>query len=247
MIVELATLDVPEILKYKIHGDIFWRLGLTAIAGTLIGMEREGHGRAAGLRTTLLVSLAACIAMIISDSFYVESFTSPQSDPTGWHPDPARLAAGVLAGMGFLGAGVIIHQGNHLTRGVTTAATLWLVSILGLAFGAGSYWVGIIGTLASLLILMIVPHLESRIRNDWYSDLGVTFSIGQCTVEEIVKALHPLKITVKGIDLNEDLETQRCHAVLHLRYKRGNPLTISEVVTSAVRKLKGVVRISFEG
>jgi len=247
MIVELATLELPEILNYKVNADIFWRLGLTAIAGTLIGMEREGHGRAAGLRTTLLVSLAACIAMIISDSFYVESFTSPQSDPTGWHPDPARLAAGVLAGMGFLGAGVIIHQGNHLTRGVTTAATLWLVSILGLAFGAGSYWVGIIGTLASLLILMIVPHLESRIRNDWYSDLGVTFSIGQCTVEEIVKALHPLKITVKGIDLNEDLETQRCHAVLHLRYKRGNPLTISEVVTSAVRKLKGVVRISFEG
>jgi len=142
---------------------------------------------------------------------------------------------------------VIIHQGNHLTRGVTTAATLWLVSILGLAFGAGSYWVGIIGTLASLLILMMVPHLESRIRNDWYSDLGVTFSIGQCTVEEIVKALQPLKITVKGIDLNEDLETQRCHAVLHLRYKRGSPLTISEVVTGAVRKLKGVVRISFEG
>lgn len=247
MIVELATLELPEILKYKVNGDIFWRLGLTAIAGTLIGIEREGHGRAAGLRTTLLVSLAACIAMIISDSFYVESFTSPQSDPTGWHPDPARLAAGVLAGMGFLGAGVIIHQGNHLTRGVTTAATLWLVSILGLAFGAGSYWVGIIGTLASLLILMMVPHLESRIRNDWYSDLGVTFSIGQCTVEEIVKALQPLKITVKGIDLNEDLETQRCHAVLHLRYKRGSPLTISEVVTGAVRKLKGVVRISFEG
>jgi len=246
MIVELAILDVPEILNYKINGDIFWRLGLTAIAGTLIGIEREGHGRAAGLRTTLLVSLAACIAMIISDSFYVESFTSPQSDPTGWHPDPARLAAGVLAGMGFLGAGVIIHQGNHLTRGVTTAATLWLVSILGLAFGAGSYWVGIIGTLASLLILMIVPYIESYIRNDWYSNLGVTFSVDLCTVQDIVACLLPLRIKVKGIDMDEDFEKRRCHVILHLRYKRVGSIAISDSITKALRDLKGVRRITFQ-
>ena len=89
--------------------EILLRIGLTLAAGFILGIERERHGRAAGLRTTLLVSLSACAVMIISDSFYVKSLALIGSAPA-WHPDPARLAAGALSGMGFLGAGVIIRQ-----------------------------------------------------------------------------------------------------------------------------------------
>lgn len=88
--------------------EILLRIGLTLVAGFILGIERERHGRAAGLRTTLLVSLSACAVMIISDSFYVKSLAIVGSEPA-WHPDPARLAAGALSGMGFLGAGVIIR------------------------------------------------------------------------------------------------------------------------------------------
>src|SRR5436190_9433732 len=90
--------SVISSIDYFLEGitpEILIRVGLAALAGTLLGIERERHGRAAGLRTTLLVSMAACIAMIISDQFYRQSFAL-QNSASGWHPDPARLAAGVL-------------------------------------------------------------------------------------------------------------------------------------------------------
>src|SRR4051812_46537490 len=102
--------------------DLVLRLGAALVASAAIGLERESHGRAAGLRTTVLVGVAAAIAMGLSEAPYL----GVASSGTGtWRPDPMRLAAGVLTGMGFLGAGTIIKEGN-MVRGVTTAATLWL-------------------------------------------------------------------------------------------------------------------------
>lgn len=225
--------------------EILLRLGLSAVAGTLLGIEREHHGRAAGLRTTLLVCLAACIAMIISDGFYRHSFLETDT-PGGWHPDPARLAAGVLSGMGFLGAGVIIHQSNHMVRGVTTAATLWFVTIIGLAFGSGAIAIGLVATAGSLAILTLVPSLEHLIKNDWYSDLSISFSSADCSLDVIVAALTPLGVKVKAIDIEEDLTGGISHATLHLRYKRQGTLSFSDAITGAVRILPGVTRLSLK-
>lgn len=228
-----------------VNADVLLRLGLAAVAGTLLGIEREHHGRAAGLRTTLMVCLAACIAMILSDSFYVDSFAQ-QNSTGGWHPDPARLAAGVLSGMGFLGAGVIIRQNNHMIRGVTTAATLWFVTIVGLSFGAGALGLGVVATIVSLLILILVPRLESLIKNDWYSDLSVSFSPDLCSVDRIVTSLDPLGVKVKGIDLEEDLDANLLRVTLHLRYKRQGMVEFSEAITTIIRALPGVKRIAFQ-
>ncbi|MES2441021.1 MAG: MgtC/SapB family protein [Verrucomicrobiota bacterium] len=241
----VAAIDFSGYLLEGITPEILIRIGLAAVAGTLLGIEREKHGRAAGLRTTLLVCLASCIAMIISDAFYKHSFIQ-QASTSGWHPDPARLAAGVLSGMGFLGAGVIIRQSNHMVRGVTTAATLWFVTIIGLAFGAGAIGVGLVATVSSILILVLIPHLESRIKNDWYSDLGVTFSPSICSVDLLVGALDSLGVKVKGIDIDEDLEADRCHVILHLRYKRKSMVKFTEVVSAMIRDVPGVSRITFK-
>src|SRR5690606_29104215 len=111
---------------------VLLRLGLAAMAGAIVGLERESHGRAAGLRTTMLVCVSAAVAMLVSHALFVAS-TGPG---ISWRPDPARLAAGILTGMGFLGGGAIIREGN-MVRGVTTAAALWFVTVLGLAFGSG--------------------------------------------------------------------------------------------------------------
>ena len=240
-----ASIDFPGYFLEGITQEILIRVGLAALAGTLLGIERERHGRAAGLRTTLLVSMAACIAMIVSDEFYRHSFALPNS-AIGWHPDPARLAAGVLAGMGFLGAGVIIRQSNHMIRGVTTAATLWFVTIIGLAFGAGAIGVGLVALASSILILGLIPYVESMIKNDWYSDLGVSFSPSTCSVEMLVKALAPLDVKVKAIDIDEDLENNRCQVTLHLGYKRKSMVAFTDTITGVIRAVPGVSRISFK-
>jgi putative Mg2+ transporter-C (MgtC) family protein len=245
-------MDLPlaatELTRYFLNGitpEILIRLGLATLAGAALGIEREHHGRAAGLRTTLLVCLASCVAMILSDSFYRDSYFH-RAAVGGWHPDPARLAAGVLSGMGFLGAGVIIRQSNHMIRGVTTAATLWFVTIIGLAFGAGAIGIGLLATAGALAVLMLVPYLEHQIKNDWYSDLGVSFSADDCSVDLIVRALDPLGVKVKGIDVEEDLEKRRCQATFHLRYKRRGMVAFSDSITESVRKIPGVSRITFK-
>lgn len=241
-----AGLDFPNFFTAGVTVEMLMRIGLTAIAGTILGIEREKHGRAAGLRTTLLVALAACIAMILSDDFYRNSFMKQASLGT-WHPDPARLAAGVLSGMGFLGAGVIIRQSNHMIRGVTTAATLWFVTMIGLAFGAGAIGVGLIATAVSVFVLVMIPYLETWIKNDWYSDLGVCFRPSECSVHDLVKALESLKVKVKGVDCDEDLDADRCEVVLHLKFKRSSQIKFMDSITSAIREVPGVSRISVKG
>ena len=111
-------------MNFTLSPEVSLRLGLAFGAGILLGIERESHGRGAGLlRTTALVCLAACVAMVISDSFYVTSFQLT-GQSAGWHPDPARLAAGALSGMGFLGAGVVMGE----TGGASLEAITGLLS-----------------------------------------------------------------------------------------------------------------------
>lgn len=246
MIASVAPeLDIPGYFLEGITLEILTRIALAALAGTLLGIEREKHGRAAGLRTTLLVALASCVSMIISDAFYQESYAQHPSVGS-WHPDPARLAAGVLAGMGFLGAGVIIRQSNHMVRGVTTAATIWFVTIIGIAFGAGAIGVGLLATVSSLMILSLIPYMESKIKIDWYSDISVTFKPSACSVERLVQSLAPLSILVKGVDLEEDLENDRCLVVLHVRYKRKSMVEFTKAITGLIREVPGVLKISIK-
>lgn len=242
---EYLALDWPSLLSAGITPEVLLRLGLAALAGGLLGIERERRGRAAGLRTTLLVCLAACMAMILSDSFYQQSLARY---PTGGgsHPDPARLAAGVLSGMGFLGAGVIIREGNHIVRGVTTAAAIWFVTIIGLAFGAGAIGVGIVATLLSLLILAVIPALESMIQHDQYSDLTVWHLPSECPLEKVIEVLKPLKVIVTGTDLVEELNDRACRSTFHLIYKRRGMADLAGSIAGAVRQLPGVSRISFQ-
>lgn len=240
-----SVIDVRALLSAGVSPEILLRMGLAALAGGLLGIERERRGRAAGLRTTLLVCLAACIAMILSDLFYQQSLARlPSAD--GSPPDPLRLAAGVLSGMGFLGAGVIIREGNHVIRGVTTAAAIWFVTIIGLAFGAGAIGIGLVATLASLIILATIPVLESMIRHDQYSDLTVSYLPTDCSVAKVVEALERLDVAVMGIDMTEDLESKLCRSTFHLSYKRQGSVQVAELVSGAIRALPGVSRISFQ-
>lgn len=227
-----------DMLANDLRPEIFLRLALTLLAGFVLGVERERHGRAAGLRTTLLVSLSACLAMIVSEHFYYESI---QRAPTAsWHPDPARLAAGVLTGMGFLGAGVIIRQSNFVIRGVTTAATLWFATMVGISFGAGAEGMGIACSVAAFVILFFLPKIEKHIKDDWYSDLAVQLDAATASVEAIVSALKEFGLGVKSVEIEADHQQGRRRIVFHLRYKKGDQLRLPLQVTDRVGQLPGV-------
>src|SRR4029453_14084372 len=137
----------------------------------LVGWERESHGRAAGFRTTTLTCVASAIAMIISEYLFVGGTNSA---PGGnWRPAPARLGAGILTGIGFLGAGTILRHADTI-RGVTTAASLWIVTVLGLTFGSGEFALGLIGVTFALLTLLVLPRFERHIVVHSYATLTVS-------------------------------------------------------------------------
>lgn len=134
------------------------RLLVAAGLGALIGLEREQHGRSAGLRTHLLVALGSAMAMIVSLHF---GQVYAGSDPS-IRVDPARVAYGVMAGVGFLGAGAIIQYGAGV-RGLTTAASLWCSAAIGLGAGFGMFWIGLVATLIVLFALVVLDFAEHLI------------------------------------------------------------------------------------
>jgi putative Mg2+ transporter-C (MgtC) family protein len=129
------------------------RLVLSAFLGALVGLEREFHGRAAGLRTHILVSVGSALFTVTS------LLISSRYDNLGMI-DPTRIAAGVVTGIGFLGAGAIIRSSASV-RGLTTAASIWTVAAVGMATGAGFY-IAATGTTVLVLVILFLSRLEER-------------------------------------------------------------------------------------
>jgi putative Mg2+ transporter-C (MgtC) family protein len=224
-------------MLYELRPEILIRIAFAFVSGIVLGYEREQHGRAAGLRTTILVCVSACLAMILSESFYLNS---PVGTP---RPDPARLAAGTLSGMGFLGAGVIIRQTSYMVRGVTTAATLWCATVIGLALGAGSLGIGLAGTVAAFIILYLLPWLESFIKDDWYSEFTVSFDAGKVSLDAILAELKSFQIKVKGLDLQSSSQRSERKASFRLKFKKTDLIRFPVQVTERVGGLPGVLEV----
>ena len=139
------------------------KFALALLLSGVLGLERERKGRAAGLRTHVVVCLGATLAMIVSDSLAAEW---AKSGAMVWL-DRGRIAAGIVTGIGFIGAGAIINVGN-IHRGLTTAAMLWFVAVLGIAVGAGYYSVAAIATVFALFTVLalepVTEFLPSRVQ-----------------------------------------------------------------------------------
>ena len=220
--------------------DFLTRIGMAFVAGFVLGFERERHGRAAGLRTTVLVCVAAAIAGILSDVYYVGSFSGRFQSPA-WHPDPARLGAGILTGIGFIGAGAILRHGN-LVRGVTTASQIWFVTILGLCFGAGQLLLGIAGTTVSMLTVFGLRRIEAHIQRDWYASLTVIAQADGVAIAQIREVVEKAGIIVKNLEINHDVAAGSRTITLALRYKRNHQVDLPEAVISRLIILPGVMR-----
>lgn len=220
------------------------RLLCAAGAGALLGIERESHGRAAGLRTTILVTIGPCLGMMLSGVYYADSYAMAVGGP-GWHPDPMRLAAGILAGMGFIGAGTILRQGN-LVRGVTTASVLWFATLLGLAFGAGCLALGLLGLILALGTLHLLPRLESLILNDWYSVLTLKSRERHVPLDVVQALLHREDIRIKKVELVCACDLSEECVTLHLKHKRGQDLFLPEKLRDDVLGIPGVAQFDWK-
>ena len=142
--------------------DVALRLLLTVFAGAIVGSNRGHHGRAAGLRTTILVCLAASLSMIEANALLI---THGKNASEYANMDVLRLPLGILSGMGFIGAGAIVRQGSLVT-GLTTAATLWFITVLGLCFGGGQLLLGLVSLGIGMSVLWGLKVVERRSKRE---------------------------------------------------------------------------------
>ena len=137
------------------------RIALAALLGAVVGLERLWTGHPAGLRTNMVIAISSCLFTILS----IEAFPLQ-----GSAQDTARVAAGIVTGVGFLGAGAMLQTKSHV-RGLTTAATIWLVAALGMAVGAGGYQLAVFTTVLTTALLVVLrpvsAKLERRARRQW--------------------------------------------------------------------------------
>lgn len=165
--------------------DIALRIGLTFLAALLMGLNRGEHGRAAGLRTNLLVGLAACLAMLQTNALLS---TAGKTASSFAQFDVMRLPLGILSGMGFIGGGAILRREN-LIVGVTTAATLWFVTVVGLCFGGGQITLGLCGLILGVVVLWAMHWLELGMKQDRRATLRLVTDAATAPNEDRIRAL----------------------------------------------------------
>lgn len=193
------------------------RIFLAAVLGGIIGIERDIHGRQAGLRTHLLVSAGAALFFILST--HIATFDVIVPPEFTKVTDPGRIAAQIVTGIGFLGAGVILKEGLTVV-GLTTAACLWIAAAIGMASAAGLYIVATSTTILALLSLTLLRWFERLYRKDVYRDLVLTLpnEVDVRQVIEMVKCKEVI-ITFFGLERNYETQTTTVRVSLRLFYK----------------------------
>lgn len=215
---------------------IVFRLILSAILSGVIGFEREFHGRAAGFRTHILLCVGSTLIMLTSiHIFDIYSGRVPV--------DPARLAAGVVTGIGFMGAGTIMRY-KASVRGLTTATSLWVAAGIGLAVGSGLYFGAIATTLIAMIALMFFSRLEHvMIRKNWYKTIIIETKDGLEQLKKIREALSEY-----GSEIN-DLEADRSKDGLYMILKFGLKLNTNmhnAQLIEDIARLDGVKSVKWE-
>ena len=233
----------PELLMGQLTPkDMLLRVGMAFVAGFLVGWERESHGRPAGLRTTILTCVAAAVAMILSEVLFIQS--AAIAGTSNWRPDPARLGAGILTGIGFLGAGTILRHA-HTIRGVTTAASLWFVTVLGLAFGSGAFTLGFIGAGVAFLSLLVLARFEKHMLIHVYSTLTVIADFSFMNEADFRRHIEALGPKVKALRLQYDVESRRKTFSCDLQLTKAQLFQVSATVVSDLSKMNGVSSVSW--
>ena len=213
---------LQDIYNSIISPDVNWvgaivKLVLSLLLGATIGMERRRKGQIAGLRTFALISMGATLAMLIS--IYI-----PQEYMGLKNGDPGRIAAQVVSGVGFLGAGAIIQMKGSV-RGLTTAAGIWMTACIRLAVGAGMYLISIITTLLIIFILVNIELIEQRHNFLWES------KIIRVKMHGILDDIQPLRDTLASNDVHISdefmkFDYENCFTIVNFMIRTPNQVNV---------------------
>lgn len=216
------------------------RLALAAFLGSLVGLERQRLDWAAGLRTHMMVCVGSALVIIVSAYGFRDVLT-----PGKVVLDPSRIAAQVVSGIGFLGAGTILFLRHEVIRGLTTAAGLWTVAAVGLAVGSGLYEAAVITTILALIILAVMKPLEkfitigSRSRN-----FKMVIDREHTSLELIEQTLNKQKIELVQMTIQKgDLPDED---YIRLTLSRATPKGRLSALVDSLRAIKGVKEISYQ-
>jgi putative Mg2+ transporter-C (MgtC) family protein len=213
---------------------IIWRLFLAAFLGGLVGLERESVNKAAGLRTHTLVALGACLIMLTS----VEIFKI-----NGPGTDSSRIAAQVVSGIGFLGAGTIMRSSFGI-KGLTTAASLWIVAAIGLAVGLGSYLAAITATGIVFIVLLLMPQFESRVKSSprKYKTVEIIMADQPGQLGLVSTTLGKNNINIRKVNI-EEVEGE---SIIRVVFSIILPYYLKEEeVSESLRTIRGIEQVRF--
>ncbi|RKD21680.1 hypothetical protein BEP19_13665 [Ammoniphilus oxalaticus] len=212
---------------FFVDTSILLKLGASTILGLVIGLERELQKKPLGLKTSLVICVSSCILTIVSieaSNHYAVPYQKPM--------DPLRLAAQIVSGIGFLGAGVILHKQNDVIIGLTTAAMIWAASGLGIAAGAGFYLEAFVAVFLIIVSVELLPPIIKRIGpkslREQEIKLELTLSKEDNRVLEVMEALKERHIKIKYIKIrdvsasSERGETHQVNLIVHVDGERYN-------------------------
>ena len=208
--------------------DLLAALAMAVLLGGAIGLERELRGKAAGLRTNILICLGATL------------FTHLSIHIAGPAGDPGRIAAQIVTGIGFLGAGTILHSRGAIT-GLTSAATIWLVAAIGVAIGVGATYEAAGATLLSLIVLRVLGSLEGYLqRRTVVSRIAVEAAPGPQQLEEIERIVRAAGVEIDKVHQ----EARGDHVLVHLVVR--GPKRLQEQARLSLLRASGAYRLSVE-
>jgi putative Mg2+ transporter-C (MgtC) family protein len=221
-------------------GEMIARIAVGAVLGGVIGYERDRHGRPIGLRTHLIVAMAAATFMVISSQFvYWQHYSKEDLVAV----DTSRIAASVVSGVGFLAGGAILRTGINV-QGLTTAAGLWLVTAIGMSAGAGMWVISVVVTLMGITTLTVLRRFEDK--NDHLVARRVSLVLASAEVlDRIMTALKAQGVKVSDFDYDRRLDDEKKRT--EVTFDMEVPLTIGvPKVIASIESVEGVRRVQVE-
>jgi len=209
--------------------EIFLRLAAALVAGGAIGFERERGSQPAGLRTHMILALGAALVMILSINMGIK-----------YDSDPARLAAQVVSGIGFLGAGAILRFGLNV-KGLTTASTLWTTAMVGMAVGYGYYLVALFAVSIILIVLTLVERFEKKfVRVNVIRTVVVDVQDREGMIREVRKTITKIADAIIAFNVQKSLKNKHMRIEIVARFNRSEKLEDVLEVISSIDGVRGI-------
>ncbi len=217
--------------------NLVWQLVLATVLGALVGLEREIHGRPAGLRTHILVCLGAALIIVA-----FEQLQTALVDTGGeiLRLDPARVAAGVITGIGFLGAGTILKGKDHVT-GLTTAASIWVVAAIGVTTGMGQYFLALVTTFLVLFALFVLHKID--IKTEHYGEITLKGAGGLSFYKKARDQITKMGFRVKAYNIEAYDRDGEISVRFLVKYKESE---MGDKVIGELFQIEGVNTVSWE-